>query len=137
MESSILPNFKSNDNSKDPNSFKNKYSLESRKSESKRIMERYPDRRPIIVERSSNSDIKEIDKKKYLVPLDLTVGQFIYVIRKRIELSSEKAIYIFINNSLPPTADRISSIYDKHKDEDGFLYATYQSESTFGADLFL
>ena len=114
------------------NSFKTKYSLESRKSESERIMERYPDRIPIIVEKSKNSDIKEIDKKKYLVPRDLTVGQFIYVIRKRIELSSEKAIYIFINNSLPPTANIISNIYNNHKDEDGFLYATYSSESTFG-----
>ena len=96
-EPTMLSNFNN-----DPNSFKNKYSFESRKSESKRIMERYPDRIPIIVEKSKNSDIKEIDKKKYLVPRDLTVGQFIFVIRKRIDLSSEQAIYIFINNKLIP-----------------------------------
>ena len=40
---------------------------------------------------------------RYLVPADLTVGQFVYVIRKRIKLSSEKAIFIFIKNTLPPT----------------------------------
>jgi hypothetical protein len=33
----------------------------------------------------------------------LTVGQFVYVIRKRIKLSSEKAIFIFVKNVLPPT----------------------------------
>ena len=40
---------------------------------------------------------------RYLVPSDLTVGQFVYVIRKRIKLSPEKAIFIFVNNVLPPT----------------------------------
>ncbi len=37
------------------------------------------------------------------MPSDLTVGQFVYVIRKRIKLSPEKAIFIFTNNVLPPT----------------------------------
>lgn len=40
---------------------------------------------------------------RYLVPADLTVGQFVYVIRKRIRLSAEKAIFIFVDNVLPPT----------------------------------
>ncbi|KAE8956555.1 hypothetical protein PR001_g31694, partial [Phytophthora rubi] len=52
------------------------------------------------------SDIPDIDKKKFLVPADLTVGQFVYVIRKRIKLSPEKAIFIFVNNVLPPTVYR-------------------------------
>ena len=43
---------------------------------------------------------------RYLVPADLTVGQFVYVIRKRIKLSPEKAIFIFVNNVLPPTGAR-------------------------------
>lgn len=40
---------------------------------------------------------------RYLVPADLTVGQFVYVVRKRIKLSAEKAIFIFVKNVLPPT----------------------------------
>lgn len=51
-----------------------------------------------------------IDKKKYLVPADLTVGQFVYVIRKRIKLSPEKAIFIFVNEILPPTAGKSSTL---------------------------
>lgn len=31
------------------------------------------------------------------------MGQFVYVIRKRIKLSPEKAIFIFVKNILPPT----------------------------------
>lgn len=66
------------------------------------------------------------------MPVDLTVGQFVYVIRKRIKLPSEKAIFIFVNDILPPTAALISTIYEEHKDDDGFLYVLYSGENTFG-----
>lgn len=56
----------------------------------------------MICEKVEKSDISTIDKKKYLVPSDLTVGQFVYVIRKRIKLSPEKAIFIFVDDVLPP-----------------------------------
>ena len=106
---------------------------EKRQAEAARIREKYHDRIPVIVEKAEKSDIPDIDKKKYLVPADLTVGQFVYVIRKRIKLSPEKAIFIFVNNVLPPTAALMSSIYEEHKDEDGFLYIVYSGENTFGA----
>ena len=99
---------------------------------------------------------------RYLVPADLTVGQFVYVIRKRIKVSPEKAIFMFVKNVLPPTgqfqpvlhsvraafflpaqvctadclfafaAALMSDVYEDHKDEDGFLYITYSGENTFG-----
>ena len=106
---------------------------DKRAGESARIRGKYGDRVPVIVERAEKSDIPTLDKKKYLVPADLTVGQFVYVIRKRIKLSAEKAIFIFVNNVLPPTAALMSAIYEEHKDEDGFLYVTYSGENTFGA----
>ena len=77
--------------------------------------QKYSDRIPVICEKIEKSDIATIDKKKYLVPADLTVGQFVYVIRKRIKLSPEKAIFIFVDEVLPPTAALMSSIYDEHK----------------------
>ncbi|KAH8956517.1 hypothetical protein BDL97_07G042800 [Sphagnum fallax] len=90
----------------------------------------------VIVEKAEKSDVLDIDKKKYLVLADLTIGQFVYVIRKRIKLSSEKAIFIFVKNVLPPTTTMMSSIYEEHKDEDGFFYFTYSGENTFG-DLYV
>ena len=83
--------------------------------------QKYSDRIPVICEKVEKSDIATIDKKKYLVPADLTVGQFVYVIRKRIKLSPEKAIFIFVDEVLPPTAALMSSIYEEHKDEDGYV----------------
>ena len=103
-----------------------------RRSESDRIRAKYPDRVPVICERADRSDVPDIDKKKYLVPADLTVGQFIYVIRKRIKLPPEKAIFIFVDNVIPPTASLMSAVYEVQRDEDGFLYVTYSGENTFG-----
>nr|POE82058.1 autophagy-related protein 8f [Quercus suber] len=115
--------------------FKQEHDLEKRRAEAARIREKYPDRIPVIVERAERSDIPSIDKKKYLVPADLTVGQFVYVIRKRIKLSAEKAIFIFVDNVLPPTGAIMSAIYEEKKDEDGFLYVTYSGENTFGLQI--
>ncbi|MCO5550494.1 hypothetical protein L7F22_003981 [Adiantum nelumboides] len=113
-------------------SFKEEHDLAKRTAESARIRQKYPDRIPVIVEKAPRTDIPDIDKKKYLVPSDLNVGQFVFVIRKRIKLDAEKAIFIFVNNVLPPTAALMSSIYEEHKDQDGFLYVTYSGENTFG-----
>ncbi|KAJ0921032.1 putative autophagy protein Atg8 ubiquitin [Helianthus annuus] len=111
--------------------FKLQHPPEKRRAESTRIRDKYPDRVPVIVERAERSDLADIDKNKYLVPADLTVGQFVYVVRKRIKLSAEKAIFVFVKNVLPPTAALMSAIYEENKDEDGFLYMTYSGENTF------
>lgn len=96
------------------------------------MLSRFENRIPVICERAEKSNLPEIDRKKYLVPHDLTIGQFVYVIRKRISISAEKAIFIFVDDILPPTAAPMSTIYKEHKDEDGFLYVLYSSENTFG-----
>ncbi|XXQ35107.1 Autophagy-related protein [Plasmodiophora brassicae] len=112
--------------------FVEQYSLEQRQAESQRIRDKYPDRVPVICERAPGSDIGDIDRKKYLVPSDLTVGQFVYVIRKRIKLEPEKGIFIFVDDTLPPTSALMSKIYEEKKGDDGFLYVVYSGENTFG-----
>jgi GABA(A) receptor-associated protein len=117
-------------------SYKSTTTLEQRTSESKRIKERYPDRIPIIVEinRGYTQDLPELDKNKYLVPGDLTLGQFIYVLRKRIKIDSAKAIFLMTEDGqLMPTHTLLSSIYDeKCENTDGFLFLVLSSESVFG-----
>ncbi|KAK8934738.1 Autophagy-related protein 8f [Platanthera zijinensis] len=113
-------------------SYKQEHSLEKRKEESARMLRKYVDRIPVIVEKAQRSDIQSIDKKKYLVPRDLTVGQFASVIRKRINLTPEKAMFLFVDNILPSTGATISAVHNEKKDEDGFLYVIYSAENTFG-----
>ena len=112
------------------NKFKKQYPLTQRQQESKRILSKYPDRVPIIVEKIDNAP--DIDKRKYLVPHDFTMGQFLYVIRKRIKMESYEALFVYIDNKLVPTAHLISNVYNNNKDRDGFLYVSYGVENTFG-----
>ena len=113
--------------------FKDKFTFEERREESAKVAVKYPDRIPIICEKNANSkNTPDIDKTKYLVPCDLTMGQFIYVIRKRLSISSNYAIYIFVNGFIPPSSELLMTLYEKEHDEDGFLYMTYSFENTFG-----
>lgn len=116
--------------------YKKDHPFEKRAAEAARIREKYPDRIPVICEKDPRSDIPPVDKRKYLIPVDLTVGQFIYVIRKRISVPPEKAIFIFVNNTLPPTAALMSTVYEQHKEDDGFMYMAYGGENTFGSEQF-
>jgi GABA(A) receptor-associated protein len=117
--------------------FKNTLSLEERLIESDRIIKLYPDRVPIICEKSLNFKIRIDDqyhiKKKYLVPPDLTVGQLIYAVRKRIKLNSEQAIFMIVNGGIMLSSNAgIGTIYNQFKDKDNFLYLTYCCENTYG-----
>ena len=114
--------------------FKKKYDFQVRKVEAERIRTKYPDRIPVICERSKSAakTIEKLDKIKYLVPSDLTIGQFMYVVRKRIKLPAEKAIFLMIDNQLPASSELLSSLYHSKKDDDGFLYVQYAGENTFG-----
>ena len=112
--------------------FRKKHNFENRKRESKRVMDTYESRIPLIVEHEKNSNLPLMNKRKYLVPDDMTIGQFSYVIRKRMKLKPEVAIYLFFNQNLEPTASSIKEIYPKHKHPDGFLYVVICAEKTFG-----
>lgn len=68
------------------------------------------------------------------MPGDLTVAQFVFVVRRRIQLSPEMAIFLFVNNVLPPSHAMMASVYDQYKDSDGFLYIVYSGENTFGSN---
>tara|TARA_B100001063_G_scaffold229121_1_gene241073 strand:- start:3442 stop:3843 length:402 start_codon:yes stop_codon:yes gene_type:complete len=111
--------------------FKDLRSYEDRKEESDRIREKYPTRIPVIVE-PYDHNVPMIDRKKFLVPDDLSFANFLYVIRKRIKLDPTKSLYLFVNGKIMNTSIYLTSVYDKHKDEDGFLYVVYSAETTFG-----
>ena len=102
--------------------------------QSKKILSLYPDRIPVIILKNDTcSDIPEIDKSNYLVPIDFKLGQLHHIIRKRIKLSPEVAIFLFVDNKkIYSVNELIKNIYEEHKSEDGFLYITYTGEKTFG-----
>lgn len=115
--------------------FKKRTAFEDRIEESTRILSKFPGRIPVIVEpaRFDSKTIPMIDKTKFLVPGDLTLGQFVFIIRRRLTLPAEIALFMFVGGSLPTTNTLMRELYSTHKDRDGFMYATYSGENTFGS----
>jgi GABA(A) receptor-associated protein len=110
--------------------------IKKSREEVDRIRVKYPDRIPIFVTKSyySTSNVPDIDKNKYLAPIDLTLGQFQFVIRKRLKITPDKALFFFIDGMILCTSELLVDIYEKlHDKDDGFLYIMYSGESTFGS----
>ncbi|XP_028665816.1 gamma-aminobutyric acid receptor-associated protein-like 1 [Erpetoichthys calabaricus] len=112
--------------------YKEDHAFEYRKREGEKIRKKYPDRVPVIVEKAPKARVPNLDKRKYLVPSELTVGQFYFLIRKRIQLRPEDALFFFINNTIPPTSATMGQLYQENHEEDCFLYVAYSDESVYG-----
>jgi len=113
--------------------FKVQYSFDKRKEEAQRILEKHPNKIPIIVEKADNSDGLEIDKTKWLISEEITVGQLLLTIRRRIKLDPSETIFIYVNNTyIPSNQETIGQVYNKHKEADLYLYITYSKEVAYG-----
>lgn len=99
-----------------------------------KIREKYPDRVPIFVLRSKNDRIlPKINMNKFVVPSQITIGDLLNVVRKRIDLGPETSMFFFINEKiLVCGSDRVGQLYEEHKNEDDLLLLYYCGENTFG-----
>ena len=116
-------------------SFKEKYTVKQRSAESSRVLQKYPCRIPVICERCSQgfSALPKDSKCKFLIPDDMTLGAFLVVVRRRLELNESQAIFLYVGHKLLiPVSTNFRQIYDQHKDEDNFVYVSYASENVFG-----
>ena len=59
------------------------------------------------------------------MPFDLTAGQFMFVLRKRMKLPSEQAIFLSVDGTVPRSNALINELYHQHKDQDGFFKGFY------------
>ena len=109
--------------------------LEDRVKERSILANKYPTRSCVIVDRASGaSNVPLIDKHKFLVPNDLKFGQFITVVRKRLQLDAATALFFFVQDTMiPGTSTTMATLVHNHKSADGFLYVTYNGESVFGS----
>lgn len=113
--------------------FKDESNFEQRKADASNIRIKYPERVPVIIEKEpAATQVGDLDKRKFLIPCDISVAQLIWIIRKRITLAAEKALFLYVGRTIPLTSASMGQVYDEHKDEDGFLYVSYSGENTFG-----
>jgi GABA(A) receptor-associated protein len=116
----------------EPSTFKELFSPRSRSLEYTKISQKHPDRIPIILDRCQRCELPHVSKNKYLVTKELTMSQFLFTVRRRINLKPSQSLFILVNGQLVNGGSPLSTIYETHKDEDGFLYMVYTSENTFG-----
>ncbi|XP_077522345.1 microtubule-associated protein 1 light chain 3 gamma-like isoform X3 [Amblyomma americanum] len=115
-------------------SFKEQRSLASRKEEVTNIRQRFPSKIPVIVERyAKEKNLPLLDKTKFLVPQELTMSQFVSIVRNRLQISACQSFYLLVDNkSMANLSKTLSDVYADWHDEDGFLYITYASQEMFG-----
>ena len=117
-------------------SFKYSYkqiSLENRKLEFEQLSKIYKGKLPVIVEKNPNyPNIKNIKNKKLLYDKDNTISDIINMIKKNLELeqimNNKKLNFIVmetINYLSLSENDNVLEVYNKYKEEEGFLYLQY------------
>ena len=103
-----------------------------------RITKQYPTRVPVIVEVAPKTNLT-LNRRKFLAPQEISIGGLLNEIRRQSSLKPTQAIFLFCGSSgiLVPTSHTLLQVYEKHKDEDGFLYFVVAMENTFGGFIIL
>ena len=88
---------------------------------------------PVIVERfHKERNLPQLDKTKFLVPQELTMSQFVTIIRNRMSLTSTQAFYLLIDDKgIASMSMTLTELYEKKKNADGFLYMSYASQGRY------
>ena len=125
--------------------YKSSVSFNARREATRNILNKYPDKCPIYLTFDSKLKLKQragTNFNKYIINNNLTMGQYMQVLRKRVELGDKMSLTLFINiykddkliNTILPTMSlTVEEAYSQYKDEDGFLYMNLMAENTFGS----
>lgn len=102
------------------------------REKTKSVMQRYPDNIPVVLHPQQES--LKLSRNKFLVPRDFTFSQFhVYIRQKYPELDGAKALYFFINNTMPMSNQTFNDLYCTHINTDDYcLHIHYDIENTFG-----
>ena len=111
-----------------------------REGELETLRKKYPERLPIFVTRSPQSDksVPDLKRHKFLVPNHFTFGALIHTVRKWLTLPPEKGMFLFVtppekkNEFMPSPSSLLTEIYETNHHRNGVLYVMYSMENTFG-----
>jgi GABA(A) receptor-associated protein len=119
--------------------YKDLFSKEERIAESNRIIAKYPDYIPVIIDCSDK--IGKLRKQKFLVPSEVSASHLLHSVRKQFETKKSDAIFMFCDNMLICPTTMMKVLYTDYKiknkitdggESDKFLYIEMNLESVFG-----
>lgn len=99
----------------------------------KNIREKYTDRVPVILVPVRNTISQDKKPLKFLVPKELSFGQFAATVRKHLNASTS-GLYFFIGNSKSiPMSNTLMAVIDlEYSSSNDYLYIYYDVEASFG-----
>ena len=116
--------------------YREKHSFQQIKNETDNIKLKHPNRVPILISVSQNdkSLFNLITNHKYMIPKDMTFTEFIQIIRNRIHLDQNEALFAILSeqNIMPKMSSLVGDLYEKYKSNDGYLVIILTKENTFG-----
>ena len=114
--------------------FKINNTLEKRINQFDKLKKEYPTKIPIILEKAHTCTLNQIIKSKYILSNDLTMAEFITIIKDKLELEPERALFFLAKGKYNISGNQLlGDIYERYKDkDDGFLYITYSEEVIYG-----
>ena len=104
------------------------------------LLKKYPGRIPIIIT-SKTIKFKDSNNKNnsnFIIPSNITMAEFIIMIRKRVELYKEESIFVFVidkktkKDILAPASITMDSLYSQYKDDNLILNLYFEKEAVFG-----
>ena len=113
--------------------YKKEKDLETRKRISSNLLSQNPDKIPIILQKDPKCKTKDMIKRKFLPLKEETVYEFTLKVRKLLKLLDSESLFLSAKGKYSITGTKLmKDIYDKYKDEDGFLYILVSTEVVFG-----
>jgi len=103
--------------------------IDSRKREAIRFKETVPGKIPLFVDRKDESKLPFLKKRRYLVPKNIYMADFIGTIHQKLDLPQETKLVMFVGDDTEPQAEdvKLEQVYEEKKSEDEFLYVKYSS----------
>lgn len=111
------------------------------KRQADEMIRKYEDRLPVWIEKNKSckrKDIKNVVKHKYLTPKTLRCAELMAVVRRRIDISPQVALFLFVSAGknggmiLLPSSWTVEEAWTHYKSPDNFLRVKYDAENTFG-----
>ena len=112
--------------------YKEEYSLEARKQDYQKLLTMWPDKVPIVAEKTKNSSLPDLDKTKMLCPENFRFSQFLACLRGKLCLNARQGLFVFINKKIITSDSVMRRVYEENRDEDGFLYIEYCEHEYLG-----